>query len=537
MTTATRKLLLWLGPILLLAAVLRVIGIGHGLPFAMMGDEAVAGIFLPGGSVMAQAPLVPWLYLPFTLPVLAAAWLGHGFRTGAEFGWVVFDATGAMLLAARLGAVALSLATVALVALTARRLFGDRLAGIAAGLLMATCWLSAALAHGADRWTPMAFFIWLTVYIALRYGNRPGPRRALLLGLAAGLGTLTGPAGGLGLLAGLVVHLVRYRGRAINANLAWLLAPALVMGGLFITLGWPATGGEADLSRTAGVLLATAWWADPLMLGGGLIGMALLLRRHAGLVGLMLAAAVLWTLVITWTASAQNAALLPLLPVFALAAGGGVLWLAERLPLRTVLPAGLAGGLALLYPLATAGMFSLLLAADDTREQAAGWLETHLAPGSAVVVDLAPVSVPATLDGLLDQELYLSGSLDSRMALAMEGGWPENHAPTLRAVHVDRAAPEAINGEAGRALFQALRQAGYDTLAIALREGDPTLTGLERAVFDGYERLALFLTADDDAAPRAPDPAAGELVDGPVWRLFLLDRLGPSALVARVSGS
>ena len=48
MTTATRKLLLWLGPILLLAAVLRVIGIGHGLPFAMMGDEAVAGIFLPG---------------------------------------------------------------------------------------------------------------------------------------------------------------------------------------------------------------------------------------------------------------------------------------------------------------------------------------------------------------------------------------------------------------------------------------------------------------------------------------------------------
>ncbi len=533
MAPATRRLLLWLVPLLALAALLRLIGIGHGLPFALMGDEAVAGLYLADGPAMAQAPLVPWLYLPFTLPVLGVAWLFHGFPGGAGFEQVVLDATGAMLLAARLGALAMSLATVALVALTARRLFGDRLAGIAAGLLMATCWLSSALAHGADRWTPMAFFIWLTVYIAVRYGNRPGPRRALLLGLAAGFGTLTGPAGAMGLLAGLAVHLARYRGRAANRNLACMLAPAVVLGGLFTVLGAPGAGG-GDLAGTAGLMLATAWWADPLLLIGGILGLALLLRRHAGLVGLMLAAAVLWALVIGWTAPPGNAALLPLLPLLALATGGGVLWLADRLPPRLILPGAIAGGVLVLYPLATAGVFSLLLAADDTREQAAAWMETNLSAGSAVVVDLAPVSIPATLDGLLDQELYLPGTLDARMRLAMESGAGEDGAHALRAVHVGRAAPSAIDGEAGRALFRDLRQAGYGIFAIALRQDDVTLTGLEHAVMADYERLALFLSASDDAAPLAPDMRTGALVDGPVWRLFLLDRLGPSAFVARV---
>lgn len=533
MQSATRRLLTWLGPLLVLAAILRLVGIGHGLPFAIMGDTGVVDTLLPGQDGDNGAPLLPWLYMLLSMPVLAVAWLWNGLPGGAGFDWVVLDNTGAMLLAARLGAVALSLATVALVALTARRLFNDSLAGVIAGLLMATSWLSSALAHSADRWTAMAFFLWLTVYIALRYGNRPGPRRALLVGLAAGLGLGTGVLGGMGLLAGLAVHLARHRRGAINRNLAWMLAPVMLLGGLFGVIGWDGSGGT-DAGVGARLLLVTAWWAEPVLLIGGPIGMALILRRHAGLVGLMLAAGVLWTLAAAWSGSLQQAALLPLLPVLALAAGGGGLWLAENLPQRLSLPVGIAGGLILLYPLATAGWFSLLLAFDDTRLQAAGWLTDNLAPGSAVVVDLGPVTLPATLDGLLDQELFLPGTLDPRMALALDGGWPGEEQPELRAVHVGRATEDAIAGDGGRALFLALRQAGYDTFAVGLRDDGYVPTGLQRAVLDDYEMLALFLTAEDDAAPPAPDLAAAALVDSPVWRLFLLDRLGPTVLIARV---
>ena len=533
MMPATRRLLAWMLPLLLLAGVLRLLGIGHGLPFALMGGADLVPGVLPGTPTAQGGVLLPWLQLVACLPVVAVAWLAHGLPGGAGFDWVLLDGAGAMMLAARLLSLAFSLATVVLVTLTARRLFDDRLAGIAAGLLMATSWLSCAYAHSAGRWSAMAFFIWLAVYIAVRYGSRPGPRRALLLGLAGGLGFGTGLAGGLGLLAGLVVHLARYRARALNRNLALIVGPAAVLGALFAVLALPAEQTGEGAGATALLLLETAWWADPVLLVGGLLGMVLILRRHVRLVGLMLAAAAIWTLLAAWTGLSSEGALLPLLPVFALAAGGGALWLAERLPQRPAMAATALGGLALLYPLVTAGWFSLLLAADDTREQAADWLEANLAEGSAVVVDLAPVSVPASLDGLLDQELYLPGTLDARMRLALDGGWPGGDQPVLRAVNIDNAAPQARDGEAGRALFATLREAGYDTFAIGLRE-DVAPSGLQRAVLAGYETLSLFLSAQADGAPVVPDLAGDDLVDGPVWRLLLLDRLGPSALVARI---
>ena len=533
MMPATRRLLAWMLPLLLLAGVLRLIGIGHGLPFALMGGADLVPGILPGAPTAQAGVLLPWLQLVVCLPVVAVSWLTHGLPGGARFDWVLLDSAGAMMLAARLVSLAFSLATVALVALTARRLFDDRLAGIVAGLLMATSWLACAYAHSAGRWSAMAFFIWLAIYIAVRYGSRPGPRRALLLGLAGGLGFGTGLAGGLGLLAGLVVHLARYKTRALNRNLAWLVGPAVLLGAFFTVLAVPTEQPGEGVGAAVRLFLETAWWADPVLLLGGLPGMVLLLRRHVRLVGLMLAAVVLWTLVAAWTGLAGEGALLPVLPVFALAAGGGALWLSDRLPQRPALIAVGLGGLALLYPLVTAAGFSLLLAADDTREQAADWLEANLAAGSAVVVDLAPVTVPASLDGLLDQELYLPGTLDSRMRLALEGGWPGDDQPVLRTVNIDNAAPQASDADAGRALFATLREAGYDTFAIGLSE-EATPSGLQRAVLAGYETLALFLSAEADDAPATPDLAGTGLVDGPVWRLLQLDRLGPSVLVARV---
>ena len=550
LSATTRRLLIWMLPILGLGALLRLIGIGHGLPFAMMGGEDVligaglrmaeTGELLPSlgerVAAMLDGPvLLPWLYLLLALPVLGLAWLWNGFPGGVGIDWMVLANLDSVFVVARLTSIAFSLATVVLVALVARRLFGDRLAGIAAGLLMATSWLSVALAHSADRWSALTFFVWLTIYIATRYASRPGPRRAMLLGLAAGLGFGTGILGGVGLLAGLAVHLSRYRRKALNRNLAWMLAPAVLLGALFAAAHWPEQGGAGDVLATAGRFIAVAWWAEPVLLAGGLLSLALLLRRHARLVGLLLAGAALWIVLAALIGLDEDRALLPLLPLLALAAGGGVLWLAEHLPLRLIWPGAVAGALALLYPLVTAGWFSLLLASSDTRELAATWLDDNLAPGSAVVIDLDPVTVPATLDGLLDQELYLPDSLDTRMRLALETGWPESTPPGLRALHVNRAAPDAVEGDAGRALFAELHAAGYSVFAIALRD-DATPSGLQRAVLADYDRLALFLTSDADAAPHAPDLTTSALVDGPVWRLFRLERLGRSVLIARVGG-
>ena len=535
LSPSSRRLLVWMLPLLGLAALLRLVGIGHGLPHAAMADDVTAGAGLIGQMLAAtDGPgLLSWVSLLLALHVMGLAWLWNGLPTGAGFEAMVAANLDIVVLIARLCATGASLATVLLVALIARRVFGDRLAGIAAGLLMATSWLSVALAHSTEPLSALSFFIWLTIYIALRYASRSGPRRAMLLGLAAGLGFGTGILGGLGLLAGLAVHLRRYRRKALNRDLALMLAPAVLLVALFGVTGAFGGSGSGGLPETAARFLETAWWSEPVMLVGGLLSLVLLLRRHGRLVGLLLGAGALWTLLAALTGAGDECALLPLLPLLALAAGGGVLWLAEHLPLRLVRPAAGAGALVLLYPLATAGWFSLLLASSDTRELAAAWLETNLDAGSAVVIDLDLVTLPATLDGLLDQELYLPGSLDARMRLALEHGWPEGTSARLRALHVNRAGAQVVEGDAGRALFALLADAGYTTFAIALRD-DATPSGLQRAVLADYDKLALFLTSDADDAPHAPDLNEGLLVESPVWHLFLLDRLGRSVLIARV---
>lgn len=549
----TRRLLAWMLPLLALAAMLRLVGIGHGLPHPMFGTEdMLVGAGLRMGATGALLPvfsepmaamltgglLLAWLYLLLALPVLGIAWLWHGFVGGSGFDAMVFANLDAVFLVARLSSFAFSVASVALVALTARRLFGERLAGIVAGLLMATSWLACALGHSAAPWSAMTFVLCLCFYIAVRYGSRPGPRRALLLGLAAGLGYGIAPPVAMGLLAGLATHAARYRRRFLNANLAWMLGPAAALC-LLLALaqghGAAGTAGDAMGPGTAlGSALQVLWWADPVALVAGLAGTILLLRRHGGLVALLLAGALAWILMLWLLGDVEDRAFLPLLPLFALAAGGAAVQLANLAPLRLILPAVGLGALLLLYPLATSGWFSLLLASEDTRELAADWLQENLAPGTAVVVDLDPVTVPASLDGLLDQSFFVPESLDARMRLDLEDGLPGDNGDRLRAVHVHRAPPEAVDGEKGRILFEALTQAGYTTFAVAVRD-DAAPTGLQRAVLADYDKLALYLASESENAPHAPDLRTSVLVDGPVWRLFLLERLGRSVLIARVA--
>lgn len=562
----TRRLLAWMLPLLALATVLRLVGIGYGLPFPLVSDEEVliggalrmaeTGEVIPSlgtevARILYYPVLLPWLYLVLAVPVLGTAWVFDGFPGGAGLEWTVFESLGAVFLVARLSSLAFSVATVALVALIARRLFGTRIAGIAAGLLMATSWFSVALGHVARHWSATVFFIWLAAWLAVRYHNRASPRRAFLIGLASGLGFGTSYIGAVGLGAGLAVHLLRYRRRLLNRNLAWMLGPVVLSVVVFSAVHWGAvtrligiddpilptdqSKSLADFLSMAGYYATVVWWAEPVLLAGGLIGLLLILRRHAGLAGLLLLGALGWLAVLYLMMPWEDRYIMPALPILAIAAGGGAATLADRLPVSLLKPALVAGVLVLLYPLATSGWFSLLMASTDTRVQAAAWLEENLADGAAVVIDLDPVTVPATLDGLLDQELYAPGRLDARMRLARDSGWPGDIEDRLRAVHVNRVTGEAIAGDAGRALFETLRAAGYGIFAIALREDGTPPTGLQRAVLDDYRERVLFLTAASDSnAPPAPDLRTTILVDGPVWRLFALDRLGRSVVIGEV---
>ena len=140
LSPSSRRLLVWMLPLLGLAALLRLVGIGHGLPHAAMADDVTAGAGLIGQMLAAtDGPgLLSWVSLLLALPVMGLAWLWNGLPTGAGFEAMVAANLDIVVLIARLCATGASLATVLLVALIARRVFGDRLAGIAAGLLMAT---------------------------------------------------------------------------------------------------------------------------------------------------------------------------------------------------------------------------------------------------------------------------------------------------------------------------------------------------------------------------------------------------------------
>lgn len=483
--------------ILIAAAALRLVGMDYGLPHPLVSDEEIliggalrmaqTASFIPtldpGLAAQLYYPVgLPYAYLTVFAPLAGLLFVGHGFPPMSEFTPLLLVHLDLFFLVARILGAAFSVATVWIIYRLGAAMFASPVAGLFAAALLSLSWFHVLLGHFARHWSATVFFTWLIVWLAWRYYETPGVRRAIWCGLAAAAGFAVGYIAILGYGAFGLLHLVRYRTRFLNRFLFWGLATCfagvLVAGALHVPAIERLVGGDApvlpvDQVKSFGGYLEmlrfymqALWYAEPVLLLFGGLGGALALVGFRYHVAVLVLAFLGYTVFLYLFMPLEDRYILPGIPALALLAGGGAAILGSGSFRRGfVLRMSLIVVPALLYAGWNATTFNGLLNAPDSRERAIEWIAERAAAEDGIVIAMNPVKLPAATSGLKMQAALAPASLDAadRMALSSD------RAGGFRAVHLNRFAPESLEGDAGLELLAQLREQDIRYFLVAWR--------------------------------------------------------------------
>lgn len=247
--------------ILVLASGLRVVGMDHSLPYRYVPDTHM----IRGALGMAQEknlapPASKYTSYPYLMPYVLLPEFGVLYAGGRVLGaWDSADAFGAKMIddptpLYRIARAIIALFGVLGVYLAYRiggRVGGSRAAWMAA-LLVATSFLLVHLGKSARPWVPMTTLVLLTADRSLAWLRRPGWKRMLSMGAAAGLSLACHQAGGLAVLlvgSAVVARLRTAPGKAVLAAVGSALAFLLVA--LFVGFPYLMRGESADVGVDA----------------------------------------------------------------------------------------------------------------------------------------------------------------------------------------------------------------------------------------------------------------------------------------------
>jgi len=433
---SARRLLLL---VLLLAAAVRLWGIGLGLPGAQGRPDETA---LAGPAVMVltgQFRPPNFNYPTLFIYVLALLYAGYYWLTRPFMHWASLAAFAASRvqslapffyidrgLSALMGTL-----TVWWVFAIARRLF-DGTVGLVAALFLALCFLHARDSHFGVTDVTMSALIVLAVLLIIRWQQTGALREAAAAGLVGGLAMAT-KYNGLGVCVPFAVAVGQ---QLIESRRTWRdalrrLAPAVVaFGGLFIvafvvTFPYAVTewrqvlidtsGVAATLANGHGVAMPLGWWYHATVTLPVAFGWPVYLAGLAGLVGLLVTrlrqSAVLLSFPIAYYIVAGSGHtvfaryIIPDLPFLAITAAWFVVT-AVRFAMRASRPVVRGWVTAAVAVLAIAPsarrlvLIDRLLARTDNRVIAARALFGLIPPGSIVYQSGASYGrIPFTLDG------------------------------------------------------------------------------------------------------------------------------------------
>jgi len=553
------------GPMLVVLAAalgLRWAGMGWGLPFAFQPEES--SIYVRWAIEFALHG--QWNPHYFQNPSLLIYLLGIEFsgifalarilQFGQDPGdlYMVFRGEQDLFYGlARLNSVLLGTATVFVVYLIGRRLWGER-PGIVSAAFLAVNFLHVRNSQYAVNDVPSTFFLVLSFCFALDIAKRGSWRDYLLAGLMAGLAASTKYNAGMAVVPIVVAHWLRRgaqqaggagpgRGgmpgvavwrESVAARRWWpspedtrLLSAALaaalgfVLGTPFsildfngfrqgfleqLEMGSSAWSGQA-LEPTAMQFLAGVVHGSGVLVSLlALLGAASLLgrRRPEGL--LLLSFPLPYFLFMSSMALFFVRWVVPVMPFIALAAGYAIQEVGKAFSSRQLswLPTALVA-LAMLQPVVFSLRLDWLANQVDTRQEANRWAEMAIPPGSKVAVEAF---------SLLDQEsLAFRATLQHR---EIELDW--------RATMHD---------------LDYYKSNGFDYLAVSSFMYDRAFEQPEKYAdrVEFYQRLdrecplvAVFSPRNDGT----PAPYALDDLDTPFWHLFAYDRPGPAVKVYRI---
>jgi 4-amino-4-deoxy-L-arabinose transferase-like glycosyltransferase len=399
--------------ILIGAAVLRVIGLGAGIPYAIGVDEPQlvnrAVIMMKTGDFNPHFFDYPTLYIYLQVVVGVARFL-TGAMAGRWAGLNQFSAADCYLWARALTALFGTL-TVALVYRAARG-WGDGPALLAAAL-MAVMPLHVRESHYALTDVPLTFFVTLTLLLSQRAHEDGRARTFAYAGAAAGLAAAMKYPGALSLLmpltaAALTPGAAGSRARAIGcalsgAALAFVIAcpyvlldlPDFLNGfGRLAGMYTPTGGPPAWLTYLKHLRNALSWPASLAAVAGLVVACVELTNSRTRVVAALslVFVAAFYALLARQSGIVFGRYVLPLTPFVCLfvASAAARIWTALRRaagPQSRRAAALVLAALLLVMPAATSAGFDRSLMKQSTQALVYAWLARHAAPTQLIVVE------------------------------------------------------------------------------------------------------------------------------------------------------
>ncbi|MBI4093736.1 glycosyltransferase family 39 protein [Candidatus Kaiserbacteria bacterium] len=397
-----------LGIVLLGAFLLRVAGVGYGLPLTVVSDETpftFAALkmlqlktLIPALHTEAFQSILPYPpYLSYLLLLPFAAILGIQYllwQGSAELfqAHLVSDLS-AFFITARLFNVALGALSVFLVYRIAQTLFRSRVAALAAAFLLGTSVLHIALSMVGRNWIPVSFVF--VVILALLTSTWSLERRYLAAFITAGLGM------GISSLCiffcvWIGLYYVFFDARSVRG--AWRDLPHLALGALaFVLLALVPSflyqSGNAFLGamtlyepKSLTALLFSPWsalsliaYSEPVLAGGFVLGIAMLSVAYKRLAILIATWTLFYTATFYFLFRFDARFLVPLLPLFALVGGYAISRFWSRYTMLPIL-------VVLLLPLGVSARLAFLASEGDTRAHAREWVAEHLTREDKILV-------------------------------------------------------------------------------------------------------------------------------------------------------
>ncbi len=562
------------------ALMLKLTGLDHGLPFPLRSDEES----MIGGAmrmielrtvfpflhpekmeILNYPPFIPYIYMALIAPVLGFAYVVNGLPPMDEMHLLVFEIMGEIFLSARLSSVLISLGTIYLVYLIARRLFKDPHVALLAAFLLSIDFFSNFTSHFARHWNLTTLTIWACVYLAIRIAQEEQRKHYLWLGITAGLGFgASFTLGGLGIVAGGIAQIylsLKKFGFSAMAVKDQFNNKALIMVGTFLAISLVffalhpnallrlTVGGVASLDDPKTVMqwLESIYFyvrisalANPvltvLMFSSFVI---LLFKRKYNVLAWHVGTFLFYLTSIYIMLTLEGRYIITIMPLFAL--GGGYV-LAKVLKfshsgIMKLFPVALVS-LIVAYPLATAWQTSLLLSRDDTRMLAIAWMDQNIPADAKIVIGLKHVNVRPTMAGIVEQKEVAPNSLNAYMRTLTKAYKSDKFSNSdfkgraYHAVHTERFRPPLLETSQQGAFLDIWLDRGYEYFVIQHRNPEFDTEFNKRIRAEG-ERLAIFRPTTGKTQP--PYLHSTLLITGPVSDFFSFDRFGPIVEIYKIA--
>jgi 4-amino-4-deoxy-L-arabinose transferase-like glycosyltransferase len=415
--------------VIALAAVLRLWGLGYGLPHVYNPDEVS---IMSRALSLAQSGLNPhnFVYPSFYFYVLAAAvgaWyvvlygLGRVGSLGEFEAAFWADPTAIYLIGRGLSATA-GVLTVAAVYVLARKI-GDRTLARVAAVLMAAAYIPIRDAHFVKHDVPVTLLIVLVVLAGWSVWRLGRLRDSVLAGALAGAAFATHYYAVFAVVPVAAAHLLRPGSlpALLQDRRPWIAAGTFALAfaclSPYVLLDWDTAWRDILANRQIVVGRGLATYGP---FGAGLEHLRLFVTQGGGLAMLVAAAAgvtvvarrswseALWlfsfpAVFFLFISNAwpfgrlQN----PLYPFAAIAAAAAIVALARRTRPSAVLTVALTIA-CVAQPLVLAVIMDRLMTRTDTRTLARNWIETHVPSGAGVAIQPYSVPLEPTRERLLE---------------------------------------------------------------------------------------------------------------------------------------